>query len=56
MEAETYKISISGSGSCRINVTKEIDASVSGSGNITYSGNPDRINHQSSGSGRIKKI
>jgi len=56
LEAESYKIKISGSGSCRINVSKEIEASVSGSGSIYYTGNPDRVNSHSSGSGRIKKI
>lgn len=56
MEAESYKISISGSGSCRINVSKEIDARVSGSGSIYYRGNPDKVYNQSSGSGKIRKI
>jgi len=56
LEAETYKIRISGSGSCRINVSKEIDARVSGSGSIYYKGNPDKVYHHASGSGRIRKI
>ncbi len=56
LEAETYDIRISGSGSCRINVSKEIDASVSGSGSIYYKGNPDKVYHHASGSGKIRKI
>jgi len=56
MEVEEYKIRISGSGNCRINVSKEIDASVSGSGSISYKGNPDKVYHHASGSGKIKKI
>lgn len=56
MEVEKYKISISGSGSCRINVSKEIDANVSGSGNISYRGNPDKVYHHASGSGKIRKM
>lgn len=56
MEVERYKIRISGSGSCRINVSKEIDANVSGSGSISYHGNPDKVYHHASGSGKIRKI
>ncbi len=56
MEVEEYKIRISGSGACRINVTKEIDASISGSGNVSYKGNPDRVHSSTSGSGKIRKI
>lgn len=56
MVAEKYKISISGSGTCRINVEKEIDAKVSGSGNVYYRGNPDKVYHSASGSGKIRKI
>ncbi len=56
LHTERCKISISGSGSCRIYVTKEIDAHVSGSGNIYYRGDPDKVYHHASGSGSIKKM
>ena len=56
LKTETYKIRISGSGTCRINVSKEIDSSVSGSGSIYYKGNPDKVYNHSSGSGKIRKI
>ena len=56
MEVEEYKIHISGSGACRINVTKEIDASISGSGSVSYKGDPDKVYNHSSGSGKIRKI
>jgi hypothetical protein len=56
MEVEEYKIHISGSGACRINVTKEIDASISGSGSVSYKGDPDKVYNNSSGSGKIRKI
>jgi len=56
LEAEIYDIRISGSGSCRIYATKEIDASVSGSGSIYYRGDPDKVHASTSGSGKVKKI
>jgi len=56
LATEIYKISISGSGSVRINVSKEIESSVSGSGSIYYKGNPDKVYNHSSGSGKIRKI
>lgn len=54
--ANSYDISISGSGRCRINVKDEIDSHISGSGTVYYKGNPQKVNNQSSGSGKIKKI
>jgi len=51
-----FDASISGSGSCYITVKDEIDARISGSGNVYYSGNPNRINSNSSGSGKVRKM
>ncbi len=56
LKVEDYHVSISGSGNCRINVSKSIDARVSGSGDIYYSGNPQRVHSNVSGSGKIRKI
>ena len=56
LESEEYYISISGSGNCKINVSKKIEARVSGSGRVYYKGNPDRVNSRVSGSGSVKKI
>ena len=56
LETGTYHIQISGSGSCRIYASKEIDASVSGSGSIYYKGEPDKVYSSTSGSGKIRKI
>lgn len=47
---------ISGSGSCYITATDEIDASISGSGSVYYSGEPKRINSSSSGSGKVRRM
>lgn len=46
-------VHISGSGSCSCNVTNNLKASVSGSGNVYYSGNP-RLDVHSSGSGHVR--
>ncbi len=46
-------ISISGSGSCICHVTGSLEAHVSGSGNISYLGNP-KVDARVSGSGRVK--
>lgn len=56
LESEEYYISISGSGNCRINVTKRIEARVSGSGRVYYKGNPDKVDSRVSGSGSVRKI
>ncbi len=56
LEAEEYYVSISGSGNCKINVSKKIDARVSGSGRIYYKGDPDKINSKVSGSGSVKRL
>jgi len=55
-EIETIKIRISGSGGAYVNVSKEIDSRISGSGTVRYTGNPDKISNHSSGSGRLKKM
>lgn len=54
LEAEIAEIEISGAGEARVNVTKELNASVSGAGNVFYRGNPDRIRENVSGAGSIQ--
>jgi len=49
-------VRISGSGDVEINVKNTLDANITGSGTITYKGNPSQVNGQSSGSGRIRKM
>lgn len=55
LAAESCEVRISGSGDMEINVKEELDASISGSGNVTYSGDPKRVNSHASGSGHIRK-
>jgi hypothetical protein len=50
------EIRISGSGGVEINVNKELDANISGSGSVRYSGNPSHVNSHASGSGHVRKL
>lgn len=56
MTVKTFEASISGSGSCYITATEEVSANISGSGSVYYAGDPKRINSNSSGSGKIRKM
>ncbi|HEU5291172.1 MAG TPA: head GIN domain-containing protein [Cyclobacteriaceae bacterium] len=56
METDKCKVSISGSGDVEINVKTELDARISGSGSVSYKGNPARVNADSSGSGKVRKM
>ncbi|MEA1784940.1 head GIN domain-containing protein [Arenibacter sp. GZD96] len=55
LDADHVNVSISGSADVRITSNKSLKAHVSGSGNITYRGNPERLESKSSGSGKISK-
>ena len=48
------EIHISGSGSCICNVTENLRASVSGSGNVTYVGSNPKLDAHVSGSGKVR--
>jgi hypothetical protein len=54
LEAKTSVVRISGAGDVEINVKSDLDAAISGSGNIYYKGNPVHLSSRSSGSGTIK--
>ena len=56
LEAEKCNIRISGSGDVEVNVKSDLDAVISGSGSVTYKGNPSHINSHSSGSGSVRKM
>jgi Putative auto-transporter adhesin, head GIN domain len=53
LKAQKARCRISGSGNLSLNVTKELDATISGSGDIRYSGNPPSVRTKVSGSGDI---
>jgi hypothetical protein len=56
LEANRCDIRISGSGDVEINVKNEIEANISGSGTVSYKGNPAKVNSHASGSGNVKKM
>lgn len=56
LEADKCNVRISGSGDVEINVKSELDANISGSGSVSYKGNPSHVNSHSSGSGSISKM
>jgi len=56
LKTEVCEIRISGSGDVEINVNKELDANISGSGTVSYSGNPAHVNSHASGSGHVRKF
>lgn len=53
--ARECDIRISGSGSCQIHSANSLEARISGSGKIYYSGSPKHVNVQSTGSGKAVK-
>jgi len=55
LKSEIAIIKIAGSGDASVYASEELDASVSGSGDIRYAGNPKKLNKKVSGSGEIQK-
>ncbi len=55
LEADNVEATVSGSADIEVTAKKSIKARVSGSGDITYRGNPEKINTKTSGSGNISK-
>ena len=53
--AEIVSLSISGAGDAEINVTKELNAEISGAGTVRYKGDPAKVDSNVSGAGSIKK-
>jgi hypothetical protein len=56
LEANRCRIRISGSGNVEINVREELDSHISGSGSVSYKGNPSKVNNDASGSGTLRKL
>ena len=53
--AERAEAEISGSGNIKLTVHQYLNARISGSGTIDYWGNPERVDTEVSGSGKIRK-
>jgi len=56
LEVERCEVRISGSGDVEINVKSELDATISGSGSVSYKGSPSHVNSHASGSGKVRKM
>jgi Putative auto-transporter adhesin, head GIN domain len=56
LETNKCDVRISGSGDVEINVKNELDANISGSGSVSYKGNPNKVNSHATGSGKVSKM
>ncbi|MBS1506292.1 MAG: DUF2807 domain-containing protein [Bacteroidetes bacterium] len=56
LEVSKCEVRISGSGDVEINVKDVLDANISGSGSVSYKGNPSQLNSHASGSGHVRKM
>ncbi len=55
LEADNVDATISGSADIKVTVNKKLKARVSGSGDISYRGKPEKVDTKTSGSGDISK-
>lgn len=55
LKSKNVDVNVSGSGNSRVTCNESLTARVSGSGNIKYSGNPEKRDVKVSGSGNISK-
>jgi hypothetical protein len=55
LKSKNVDVNVSGSGNSRVNCNESLTARVSGSGDIKYSGNPEKRDVKVSGSGNISK-
>ena len=56
LQVDACEVRISGSGDVEVNVKSELDATISGSGSVSYKGNPTHVNSHASGSGKVRKM
>lgn len=55
LQADNVEATVSGSADIKVTANKRLTARVSGSGDITYKGNPEKLDTKTSGSGDISK-
>ena len=53
LTAKRVHVTVTGSGNANVLATEELDASVTGSGDVRYSGNPPKVEKNVTGSGNI---
>jgi hypothetical protein len=54
--SENCRASVNGVGSAEVNVTGELDASVTGVGKVSYKGNPRKLSKSVSGLGGVDEM
>lgn len=54
LKTQICNVRVSGSGTCKVNASESLNAKVSGSGDIYYKGNPEKVKTKVSGSGDIE--
>lgn len=55
LHAERVRLSLSGAGKADVYASQELNADVSGAGNVTYAGDPKTVNKKVSGVGSVSK-
>lgn len=55
-QTKVCRVRIAGSGDVQIAVSEELDANITGSGGVSYRGNPNKVNSHSTGSGRVRQM
>lgn len=55
LQADNVDVSVSGSADVKVTAHKRLTARVSGSGDVQYQGNPEKVDSKSSGSGDVTK-
>lgn len=55
LDVQDADVNVTGSGDAYVNVSGNLTGSVSGSGDIEYSGNPANVNVSDTGSGRVRR-
>ncbi len=56
MQTDNAKLTLSGSSDVKLTINESLTSRVSGSGNLRYGGNPDKITNKLSGSGSVRKV
>jgi hypothetical protein len=56
LQAHTVNVNLSGSGNVSVFASESLDATIRGSGNIQYGGNPAKVNKSIPGSGNINPL
>ncbi|MFN8361547.1 MAG: head GIN domain-containing protein [Candidatus Kapaibacterium sp.] len=54
LKAINSKLSVAGAGKCEVNADNQLDVKITGSGSVSYNGNPETLHKEITGSGSLK--